>query len=132
MRQVTMDVARSIPADDSRGEQQEKTGAAKAPGALRQTDFVLLNVQIDVVNHKRSLQTGVFTTSETDLNRLSLERKHAERMLLVSAGVVQIGESTESGQHGSTGVEHLHLQGVKGSGGGGLSGINMQPEGQSC
>ena len=108
----------------------KKTGAAKAP--VFQREGSLLDVQVDVVNHKRSLQTGIFTTSETDLNRLSLERKHAERMLLVSGGVVQVGESTESGQHGSTGVEHLHLQGVKGSGRGGFSGINMQPEGQSC
>ena len=109
----------------------KKTGAAKAPGDLDK-QICLLNVQVDVVNHKRSLQTGIFSTSETDLNRLSLERKHAERMLLVSGGMVQVGESTESRQHGSTGVEHLHPQGVKGSGGGGFSGINMQPEGQSC
>src|SRR6185503_9384930 len=114
MTQVRMDVARSIPADDSRGERNKKPGPQR-PRYSNDKDR-LLHVQVDVVNHKRSLQTGIFSTSETDLNRLSLERKHAERMLLVSAGVVQIGESTESGQHGSTGVEHLHLQGVKGSG----------------
>lgn len=123
-----MAVARSIRADDSRGEHQEKTGAAEAPGYTKES--WLLNVQIDVVNHKRSLQTDVFTTSEADLNRLSLEGKHAERMLLVPSGMVQVGERTESSQYRSARVEHLDLQGVKRGGCGGLSGINMQPEGQ--
>ena len=64
-------MARSIRADDSRGEQQQKTGAAKAPGFAKKSWS--LNVQIDVVNYERSLQTDVFTASEADLNRLSLK-----------------------------------------------------------
>ena len=51
-------------------------------------------------------------------------------MLLVPSGVVQVGERTESGQYRSTGIEHLDPQGVKRGGSGGLSGIDMQPEGQ--
>lgn len=51
-------------------------------------------------------------------------------MLLVPSGVVQVGERAQSCQDRSARVQHLDLQGVKRGGRGGLSSINMQPEGQ--
>jgi hypothetical protein len=105
----------------------------KKPGPQRAPEFArerLLDVQVYVVNYERGLQTRVFTTSETDLNRLSNKRVHAERTLLVPGRVVQVGERAQSRQYRSARVEHLDLQTVKGGGRGGFSGIDVQPESQ--
>ncbi len=61
----------------------------------------LLNVQSSVVNYKRRLQAGIFSSNEPDLNSLSFELDHAERVLLVTSCVVQVRERTQRRQHSS-------------------------------
>jgi hypothetical protein len=91
----------------------------------------LLNVDVDVVKNERGLQTGVFRSRELDRHRLSLEAGHVERVLLITSGLVQVGESSQRREHRARRIEHLDFQGVKGRGGGGFSRVNMEPEGQS-
>ena len=70
-------------------------------------------------------------TQEADLDRLTDEGVHAERMLLVSAGMVQVGEGAQSCQHRTRRVQDLNPQSIESGARGGLSGVDMQPEGQS-
>src|SRR6185312_7190203 len=119
--------------DDSRG---AKRSTKNRRGRERPREILsqhrLLDIQVYVVNNKRGLQAHVLMAVEPDSYRLSDERVHAERMLLVASRVIQVRERSQSSQHTCTsGVQHLDLQGIEGRGGGGLSGINVQPEGQS-
>src|SRR2546421_4551357 len=90
----------------------------------------LLNVQVHIVNHERRLQAAVLFAQETYLDRLSLELGYIKGTLLVTGGLVQVGECSQRRQHCARGIEHLDLKRVKGRGGGVLSGVNVQPEGQ--
>src|SRR5206468_410786 len=91
-----------------------------------------LDVQGGVIDHKRGLQTTVLSTDEPNANRLSLEVQDAKRMLLIAGGGIQIREASQCGQHSAGRVEHLDLENVVSTGGGGLRSVDVQEEAQGC
>ena len=78
------------------------------------------------------MQAGVFGSGELNHHGLADERVHAERMLLVASGMVQVGERTQRCQDCTAGVQHLDPQGVERRGGSGFRSVNVQPENQGC
>lgn len=67
-------------------------------------------------------------TIEAYLHRLTDERVHAERVLLVTRCVVEVGEGPQRRQHRVRAVQHLDLERIEGSGGCGFCRVNVQPE----
>src|SRR5215472_11910459 len=82
-----------------------------------------------VVNDERGLQRDVLGAGELEPHGLAGEAAQRVGVLLVAAGVVEVGERRQRGQHRAGTVEYLHLELVElRGGGGGFRGVDVQPE----
>ena len=70
----------------------------------------------------------IFHAGEKDLDDLSAEGSKVKSVLLISSGMVEIGESSERGEHFAAGVSYLNREFVESGGRAGLGRVDMEPE----
>src|SRR5207244_3779463 len=88
----------------------------------------LLNVEREVVDDERRLQSAVLGADEVDLNGLPFIRGQIETLLNIPAIRIEIRIRGQRGQDRSAAIANLHVERIERGGGRGLGRIDVQPE----